>query len=110
MNKCRENDGGRGILMKYIGMLAKSLAGHDKDKVYVIIGEDAEYVYLSEGRLRMTDNPKRKKKKHIQCITRVAEDNTECQKLFEEVAHRLNCGESLTNEQIKRLCKLYNAG
>ena len=110
MNKCRENGGGRGILMKYIGMLAKSLAGHDKDKVYVIIGEDAEYVYLSEGRLRMTDNPKKKRKKHIQLITRVAEDNAECRKLFEEASHKLNNGETLKNEEIKRLCKLYHAG
>ncbi len=96
--------------MKYIGMLAKSLSGHDKDKVYVIIGEEAEYVYLSDGRLRMTNNPKKKKKKHIQLITKVTAGNTECHKVFEEIADKVKCGMPLTNEEIKRLCKLYNAG
>ena len=29
------------------GMLAKSLAGHDKDKVYVIVGLDEQFTYLA---------------------------------------------------------------
>ncbi len=34
-------------------MLAKSLVGHDKDKVYVIVGLDEQtFVYLSDGRAR----------------------------------------------------------
>ena len=42
------------------GMLAKSLAGHDKDKVYVIVGLDEQFTYLQ--------SPKKKKKKHVQLI------------------------------------------
>lgn len=51
-----------------IGMLATSKAGHDKDTVYVIVSEDAEYVYLSDGRTRSVEKPKKKNKKHIQLI------------------------------------------
>lgn len=51
-----------------VGNFARSKAGHDKDKLYVIIDEDDEYVYLSDGRLRTIDHPKKKKKKHIQLI------------------------------------------
>ena len=29
-----------------IGMMAKSLAGHDKDKIYMIYGSDDQYAYL----------------------------------------------------------------
>ena len=50
------------------GFLASSKAGHDKDKVYVIIKEDAEYVWLADGRLKTVSNPKKKSKKHIQII------------------------------------------
>ena len=50
------------------GMLAKSKAGHDKDKVYVICDVDDTYVYLVDGRIRLLDNPKRKKRKHVQII------------------------------------------
>lgn len=42
------------------GMLAKSLAGHDKGKVYVIVDLDDTYVYLVDGELRKLDNPKKK--------------------------------------------------
>ncbi len=51
-----------------IGNFARSKAGHDKDKLYVIIDEDNEYVYLSDGKLRTVDRPKKKKKKHIQLV------------------------------------------
>ena len=50
------------------GFLASSKAGHDKDKIYVIIKEDAEYVWLSDGKIKTMDNPKKKRKKHIQII------------------------------------------
>lgn len=50
------------------GFLASSKAGHDKDKIYVIIKEDAEYVWLSDGKIKTMDNPKKKRKKHIQPI------------------------------------------
>ena len=50
------------------GFLASSKAGHDKDKIYVIIKENAEYVWLSDGKIKTMDNPKKKRKKHIQPI------------------------------------------
>lgn len=56
-----------------IGMMAKSLAGHDKGKVYLVSGADERYVYLVDGKYRTMDRPKRKKKKHIQIDRRVPE-------------------------------------
>ena len=50
------------------GMLAKSLAGHDKDKIYVISGLEDAYVYLVDGKIRTLEKPKKKKKKHVQLI------------------------------------------
>lgn len=52
----------------YIGMLAKSAAGHDKGTVYVIFAADDAYVYLVDGKVRTLDKPKKKKKKHIQIV------------------------------------------
>ena len=43
-----------------LGMLAISLAGHDKNKIYIIIEQDDEYVYLSDGILRTGKNLKKK--------------------------------------------------
>lgn len=50
------------------GMLAKSKAGHDKGKIYIIYKVDETYVYLVDGKIRLLDNPKRKKRKHVQVI------------------------------------------
>ncbi len=50
------------------GCMAVSLAGHDKDKIYLIVGEEKEYVYLADGRIRTCNNPKKKNRKHIQII------------------------------------------
>ena len=50
------------------GMLARSKAGHDFEKVYVIVDADQTYVYLTDGDLRPLDKPKKKKKKHVQII------------------------------------------
>ena len=49
-------------------MLARAKAGHDTGRVYVITGVDEAYVYLSDGKLRPSDRPKKKKKKHVQII------------------------------------------
>ena len=57
-----------------IGMLAVSKAGHDQGTVYVIIGEEDEYVYLADGQLRTVDRPKKKNKKHIQVIKKIQID------------------------------------
>ena len=50
------------------GLLASSKAGHDKDKIYVIIREDREYVWLADGKFKTIANLKKKRKKHIQLI------------------------------------------
>ena len=57
-----------------IGELATSKAGHDKDRLYMIVGEEGECVYLCDGRLRGVEHPKKKKKKHIQNIHSSAQD------------------------------------
>lgn len=74
-----------------VGKFAKSKAGHDKNQIYVILKEDAEYVYLVDGKLKTIEKPKKKKKKHIQIILK--ED--------ENVSNKLKQDEMLINEEIK---------
>lgn len=80
-----------------IGKFATSKAGHDKTKLYVIIKEDSEYVYLVDGDLKPLDKPKKKSKKHIQIINRVDET----------IQNKLETGQIIYNEDIKRAIKLY---
>ena len=80
-----------------IGKFATSKAGHDKTKLYVIMNEDAEYVYLVDGDLKPVDKPKKKSKKHIQIINRVDET----------IQNKLENKQIIYNEDIKRAIKLY---
>lgn len=51
-----------------VGYLARTLMGHDKGKVYVIVEEFETYVLLSDGEGKSGDRLKKKNKKHIQII------------------------------------------
>ena len=47
------------------GMFARSLAGHDKGKLYVIVRVEEPYVYLADGKIRPLERPKKKKLMHL---------------------------------------------
>ena len=48
------------------GRLAFSRAGHDKGKLYLIVRQEGERVWLADGRTRSVQDPKKKNRKHIQ--------------------------------------------
>lgn len=52
--------------MSNIGNFAMSKAGHDAGSWYVIVREDSDFYYLSDGRLKLLESPKKKNKKHVQ--------------------------------------------
>lgn len=79
------------------GLLAYSLAGHDKGKVYLIVKEEKDYLWLSDGISKPLENPKKKNKKHIQLIKKDISVKIDSDKL-----------QSVTNETIKRMIKLYS--
>lgn len=56
--------------MKY--EFATSKAGHDKGKVYIIIEETNRFLLLTDGDLHPIEKPKKKNRKHIQPIKKVA--------------------------------------
>lgn len=51
-----------------IGSFVRSVAGRDAGKIYVILASDAEYLYLVDGKIRTTDRPKKKNKKHVRLL------------------------------------------
>lgn len=81
-----------------IGSLVRSLAGHDKGGLFIIIKEDALHVFLADGKLRTLEKLKRKKKKHVQ-PTRFAD---------EQLREKLTSGGHVTDEDIKFLIKTYH--
>lgn len=79
------------------GMTARSLAGHDKGKVYLIIHADTAYVYLTDGKCRTVDRPKRKKRKHVQIDCRISP----------WISDLLNQGKKIQNFDVIRAMREY---
>ncbi len=85
--------------MEMTGYFAISRAGHDKDSVYIIVGSDAKYFFLCDGKLKKLAKPKKKSKKHIQLTT---------VKVGEELYAKLVNREKVYDEEIKYALRIYN--
>ena len=44
------------------GMIVKSVAGHDKDRFYLIVKIQGNKIYISDGKKRLLEKPKLKNK------------------------------------------------
>lgn len=81
-----------------IGQLAISKAGHDKGTLYVVVGQERDFVYLCDGRLKTPEKPKKKRLKHVQPINRTVDG---------DLLKRLQSGEKVYPEEIKYALKQY---
>ncbi len=81
-----------------VGNFARSLAGHDKNQLYIIMEETEHALSLVDGRSKTLQNPKMKNKKHIQIISKYYD---------ESVMRKLQKHEAISNEEVKRAIKLY---
>lgn len=55
---------------------AKVKAGHDKNHIYFLAGEDEKSVFLVNGTTKKLEHPKKKAKKHIQIIKNLPKNIT----------------------------------
>ena len=85
-----------------LGEFATSKAGHDKDRLYMIVGEEEDCVYLCDGRLRGMEHPKKKKKKHIQIIHFSVQDT-----LLQSIKQYLPGDDTGINQQIRETLEAY---
>lgn len=69
--------------VRMIGKFATSKAGHDKDKLYVILARDEKYVYLVDGKYKTAASPKKKSIKHIQIVNQTVDT-----KLLEQICNK----------------------
>lgn len=79
-------------------MLAKSLAGHDKNHIYVVYKEENNLLFLVNGDNKPISKPKKKKKMHVSLIKRFPM----------EIETRVDDIENLRDEDIVTIIKAYN--
>lgn len=102
-NGVQVNNGGPGSICRQgcgelLGRFATSRAGHDKSELYVIVAQEAGFVYLCDGKYRLLGRPKKKNLKHIQIINRTVD---------QELLRRLINKETIFDEEIKYAIKQY---
>lgn len=76
---------------------AKSLAGHDRNHVYLIWKKEERFVYLVNGTTHTIEHPKRKNEKHYQIIKNIPEN----------IFKMLQESEPLTDDRIRQAVKAY---
>ena len=72
--------------------LVRSCAGRDKGQIFYVVETDELYVYLADGKGRRLENPKRKKRKHIELLPR--RDS--------RVAEKIRSGDKVLNSDLRR--------
>lgn len=55
------------------GTIVKSIAGHDRDRYYLVVKSDEKFFYIADGKNRKIDKPKRKKNIHL-AVTNIVLD------------------------------------
>lgn len=76
---------------------ARSLAGHDKNQVYLILEKDERAAYLTNGKTHTLKKPKKKNHRHYQIIKNIPED----------ILVQFNKSESLTDAMIDNMLRTY---
>ena len=75
-----------------ISDVVKTTAGRDQGKLFYVIGTDPVYLLLANGKDRTLEQPKRKKRRHIQKVLRSET----------RVAEKLRLGDKVLNSELRR--------
>ena len=53
---------------------AKSLSGHDRDQIYLIVAREGRFAFLADGKAHTAAHPKKKNEKHFQVIKNIPDE------------------------------------
>ena len=79
------------------GQVVFSKSGHDKSLPFIVVDYDEDYVYLADGKLRLLEKPKKKKKMHVQI----------CNDIIEEIKTKLENNLYLNDADLRKALKPY---
>ncbi len=79
------------------GQVVFSKSGRDKSLPFIVVDFDENYVYLADGKLRLLEKPKKKKKMHVQI----------CNDIIEEIKSKLENNLYLNDADLRKALKPY---
>lgn len=73
------------------GLIVKSIAGHDKDRFYLVVKIEGERAFIVDGKLRKIDSPKPKNFLHIRATNKLVDiENYKTDKSIRTLLHDYN--------------------
>ena len=75
-----------------IADVVRPIAGREAGKFYYVVGLDADYLLLANGKDRSLEKPKRKKRKHADMVLRSES----------RVAQKLSFGDKVLDSELRR--------
>ena len=77
--------------------IVASKAGRDQGQFFFVLDTDGEYVYNADGKGRRVEQPKRKKRKHVE---KISQTDT-------RVAEKIRNGDKVLNSELRRELAAY---
>lgn len=89
-------------MFDYTGWIVRSTAGHDKGKLFCVVGTKEKFLLLANGKQRKLSAPKRKKLGHVQPLSR---GEFSCPAL-----NRLRSGEAVSDRELRGALAAFKEG
>ncbi len=80
-----------------ISDIVMAVAGRDKDGFFLVTAADEAFIYIADGRSRMVEKPKRKKRSHLKLAAKCEHPS----------AVKLKGGGRVSNSEIRRALHEY---
>ena len=79
------------------GDIVASKAGRDQGQIFFVLSTDETYVYIADGKGRRAEQPKRKKRRHVE---KLSQTDT-------RVAEKIRNGDKVLNSELRRELAAY---
>ena len=77
-----------------------SLTGRDRGQLMLVVAEEGDFLLLANGRARRAENPKRKRRKHVELVEEGSGP----------AADKIRSSEKITNSELRRAIAAYVGG
>ena len=83
---------------KYLGCLVRSLAGHDRGEIFLVVAEEGRFVALTDGSGRSGGKPKRKNIRHLALLKNGYPA---------QITEKIRSGEVPGDDEVRRVIREY---
>ena len=80
--------------------IVKSIAGRDAGSLFFVLATEGDFLLLADGRARRAENPKRKRRKHVELV----------QEGGGPAADKIRSSEKITNSELRKALAAVSGG